>query len=428
MRAVKITAVHTAVVEGNYDWTFVRIDTDTDGLSGLGESYTAPGLTGIVRDLAPLLVGEDPRDVDRLWSKLRWGASGAGSSAGIVYNAISGMEAALWDLVGRAYGVPIHALLGGRFRDSVRMYADCHAGEALESMDATMVSRPARWAQEPPEAIKAGSIRTPEHGRAYAATAPDELFTPELYAQRAREVVAELGFSALKFDLDVPTEYMQDTASGTLSRAEVGAMVDLAAAVIDAVGPTVDVAFDCHWRYQVADAQRLAHELEPLGLLWLEDPVPPENVAALRRVTTSTSTPIATGENGYLRHGFREAFECGAIDIAAPDLQKTGGLLEGRRIADYADTHYISIAPHCIASPIGTIAAVHVAAAVPNFLALEWHGMSVPYWNDLAAGWDGDTVIEGGRIRVPEGPGLGVELNLDVAREYAREGEPFFDE
>ena len=173
---------------------------------------------------------------------------------------------------------------------------------------------------------------------------------------------------------------MQDTASGTLSRAEVGAMVELAAAVIDAVGPEVDVAFDCHWRYQVADAQRLAHELEPLGLLWLEDPVPPENVAALRRVTTSTKTPIATGENGYLRHGFREAFECGAIDIAAPDLQKTGGLLEGRRIADYADTHYISIAPHCIASPIGTVAAVHVAAAVPNFLALEWHGMSVPFW------------------------------------------------
>ena len=381
-----------------------------------------------MRDLAPLLIGEDPRDVDRLWSKLRWGASGAGSSAGIVYNAISGMEAALWDLVGKAYGVPIHA------SSAVAFVTACAC-----TPTATRARRSSRWTRRwspapragrrsRPEAIQAGSIRAPEHGRAYAAAAPDELFTPELYAQRAKEVVAELGFSALKFDLDVPTEYMQDTASGTLSRAEVGAMVELAAAVIDAVGPEVDVAFDCHWRYQVADAQRLAHELEPLGLLWLEDPVPPENVAALRRVTTSTSTPIATGENGYLRHGFREAFECGAIDIAAPDLQKTGGLLEGRRIADYADTHYISIAPHCIASPIGTIAAVHVAAAVPNFLALEWHGMSVPFWNDLAAGWDGERVIEGGRIRVPDAPGLGVELNLDVAREYARDGEPFFDE
>ena len=110
---------------------------------------------------------------------------------------------------------------------------------------------------------------------------------------------------------------------------------------------------------------------------------------ALARVTKSTSTPIATGENGYMRHGFREAFECGAMDIAAPDPQKTGGLLETRRIADYADTHYISMAPHCIASPIGTLANVHVCAAIPNFLALEWHGMSVPFWTDLADGWDG---------------------------------------
>src|SRR3954464_15750176 len=424
---MKITALHTAVIEGNYDWTFVRIDTDADGLSGLGECYTAPGLTGIVRDLAPLLVGEDPRDVDRLWAKLRWGASGAGSPAGIVYNAISGIEAALWGVVGRAYGVPIHSLLGGRFRDSVRMYADCHAGEALESMDATMVARPARWGQEPPEAVKAGSIRAPEHGRAYARAAPDELFTPELYAQRAREVVAELGFSALKFDLDVPTPYMQDTASGTLSRAEIRYMVELAAAVIEAVGDEVDVAFDCHWRYQVSDASRLAHELEDLGLMWLEDPVPPENVAALARVTKSTSTPIATGENGYMRHGFREAFEGGGIQNAAPHPQKTGGLLETRRIADYADTHYISMAPHCIASPIGTVANVHVAAAIPNFLALEWHGMSVPFWNDMAVGFDGP-VIEGGRIRLPDGPGLGVTLTLDLAREYARPDEPFFDE
>jgi gluconate/galactonate dehydratase len=424
---MRITAVHTAVVEANYDWTYVRVDADEDGLYGLGESFTAPGLTAIIRDLAPLLVGEDPRDVDRLWSKLRWGASGAGSPGGIVYNAISGMEAALWDLVGKHYGVPIHRLLGGRHRDEVRIYADCHAGEALHSMDATMVPRPARWAQEPPEAIAVGQLRAPEHGRAYAKEAPDEVFTPEMYAARAKQVVADLGFDALKFDLDVPTPYTRDTASGTLTRAEIRYMVDLAAAVIDAVGDEVDVAFDCHWRYQVADAQRLAHELEPLGLMWLEDPVPPENGAALRRVTQSTTTPIATGENGYLRHGFREAFETGAISIAAPDLQKTGGLLEARRIADYADTHYIAIAPHNIASPIGTVASVHVAAAIPNFLCLEWHGMSVPFWEDLALGWDGP-VIRNGRIKVPDRPGLGVELNLDVAREYARADEPFFDE
>src|ERR1700742_5039165 len=290
---MRITAVTTAVVEANYDWTFVRVDSD-EGLSGIGESFTAPGLTGIIRDLAPLLIGEDARDVDRLWAKLRWGCSGAGSSAGIVYNAISGIEAALLDLVGQAYGVPIYQLLGGRFRDSVRMYADCHAGEALHSMDATMVERPARWGQEPPEAIAAGSIRNPEHGRAYAKGIPDEVFTPELYAAAAKRVVSELGFSALKFDLDVPTPYQQDTASGTLSRAEIRYMVGLAAAVIDAVGDDVDVAFDCHWRYQVADAQRLPPALCPRGLMWLEDPGRPENRAALRRATPATITPTTS--------------------------------------------------------------------------------------------------------------------------------------
>ena len=129
-----------------------------------------------------------------------------------------------------------------------------------------------------------------------------------------------------------------------------------------------------------------------------------------------------------MRHGFREAFECGAIDIAAPDPQKTGGLLETRRIADYADTHYISMAPHCIASPIGTVANVHVAAAIPNFLALEWHGMSVPFWEDLAGGLrrHGDRRRAHRRCRTR--PGWGSTLNLDVAREYARPGEPFFDE
>src|SRR5262249_42741551 len=152
-------------------------------------------------------------------------------------------------------------------------------------------------------------------------------------------------------------------------------------------------------------------------------PVPPENVPALERVTSSTTTPIATGENAYLRHGFRELLETGAASIVAPDLQKTGGLLEARRIADLADTHYVSVAPHCIASPIGTVAAAHVAAAIPNFLALEWHGMSVPFWEQMVD----RPVISRGRIEVPTSPGLGMTLNLDVAREHARAGEPFFD-
>lgn len=423
---MKITNVRTAVVEANYDWTFIRVYTDED-ITGLGESFLAPGLTGVIRDLAPLLVGEDPRNVDKLWSKMRWAASGAGSMGGIVYNAISGIEAALWDVVGKYYGAPIYQLLGGKYRERVRIYADCHAGEALEAMNSVMVARRPRWLPEEVETSIASEVNHPVHGRAFGEAETDEVFTPEMYASQARKVIKEMGFTALKFDLDVPNPHTLDTHSGTLRHAEIKYMVSLVEAVREAVGDNVDLAFDLHWRYNVSDAQRLAHELEPYGLMWLEDPVPPENIEAMRRVTQSTKTPISSGENYYLRYGFREALEKGALDIIAPDLQKAGGLLEGRRIADMADTHYVAVAPHCISSPVGTVASAHVAAASPNFLALEWHGMSVPFWDEMISGFDGP-IIRDGFIRVPEAPGLGVELNEEVARRYARPGEPFFGE
>lgn len=422
---MKIVDVRTAVVEANYDWTFIRIYTDQD-IIGLGESFLAPGLTGIIADLKPLLIGEDPRNVDKLWAKMRWACSAAGSMAGIAHNAISGIEAALWDVVGKYYGIPIYQLLGGKYRDQVRVYADCHAGEALEALTPLMIARRPKWLTDEGEhaLASASEINHPTHGRAYGKPSADEVFTPEMYANRAREVAAR-GFTALKFDLDVPNPYTLDTYSGTLTHAEVKFMSSLVEAVRESVGDGVDIAFDCHWRYNVSDAQRLAYELEPYGLLWLEDPVPPENIEAMRRVTQSTKTPISSGENYYMRYGFREVLEQEALNVIAPDLQKAGGILEGRKIADLADTHYVAMAPHCIASPVGTMASAHVAAAVPNFLALEWHGMSVPFWNDMVTGLD-HPVIENGYITVPEAPGLGVELNEDVARQYAKEGEPFF--
>ena len=427
---MRITGVHTAVVEANYDWTYVRVDAEGEGLSGLGECFCAPGLTAIIRDLAPLLIGEDARDVDRLWAKLRWGCSGAGSAAGIVYNAISGIEAALWDLVGQHYGVPIYRLLGGgKFRDSVRMYADCHAGEALHSMNALMIERPARWGQEGPDAIAVGAIRNPEHGRAYAKAAPGRglhagavrragqaggrrprLQRAEVRPRRAHAVHAGHGFGHAVAGRD----QVHGRAGGGRDRrrrrrgrrglrlplALPGRGRAAARARAGAAGP------------DVAGGPGAAGERAGAGAgdeVDHDDRSPPARTATCATASARRS-------------------RAGAIDVAAPDPQKTGGLLETRRIADYADTHYISMAPHCIASPIGTVANVHVCAAIPNFLALEWHGMSVPFWNDLAEGWDDGPVIDGGRIKVPEAPGLGVTLNLDLARQYARPGEPFFDE
>jgi gluconate/galactonate dehydratase len=188
----------------------------------------------------------------------------------------------------------------------------------------------------------------------------------------------------------------------------------------------VDLAIDCHWNYGVNDAIRLARACEPFDLLWLEDPVPPENPDAMRRVTAATSTAIATGENQYQRHQFRELLERQAVDILAPDFQKVGGLLEGRRIADMADVHYVAVAPHNISSPIGTLASTHLCAAIPNFLALEWHAASVPFFDDLIRGRKAP-LIEKGYIAVPEKPGLGIDLDESVAYKHRKRSEAFFD-
>ncbi|HET7893225.1 MAG TPA: mandelate racemase/muconate lactonizing enzyme family protein [Candidatus Sulfotelmatobacter sp.] len=412
---MKIIRLKTAVVEGNFDWTFVRIETD-EGLHGLGECFFAPGLTAILRSLEPLLVGEDPRDVHHLFRKLQLATSGAGSIAGIIYNAISGIDAALWDLLGQWLEVPIYRLLGGRFRDEVRMYADCHAGEALESLDEVLRTRQPSWLEQ----------KTRSTGKDYFAqdkeAAPP---LPESYRKRALRMKAQ-GYTALKFDLDVPGTQGLDPHNRCLTNVAIDRMVELIATVRDAVGYETDIAVDCHWCYSVSDVVKIAHALEPFRLLWLEDPVPPQSLDALRAVSSRVKVPIATGENLYLFEGFREMLQAHAVGIATPDLQKVGGLGVASQIASFADSQTIPLAPHNISSPVGTLAAAHFCAAIPNFLVLEFHASDVPFWNDLVEGMP-KPIIQNGAIRLPDEPGLGVRLNDDVARKYARKGEPFFE-
>lgn len=168
----------------------------------------------------------------------------------------------------------------------------------------------------------------------------------------------------------------------------------------------------------------MAKAFESLNLLWLEDPIPPENIEAMAKVTRSTSTLICTGENFYTRHGFRDLIEQQAADIISPDLAKAGGLLEGRRIADKADTYYIPFSPHNICGPIGTVAACHVCAAVPNFQVLEFHHLDNDLWSNLTVD---DDLITNGHMKVPTSPGLGVTLDENVAKASAAEDLGFFD-
>jgi galactonate dehydratase len=378
---VKIVDVRTAVVAYHGACTLVRVDTD-EGLSGYGEANPDGGaapIVGLIRELKHLLIGQDPRDVERCWERVRRARVFGGAQAGVFVIALSGIELALWDLAAKAAGQPLYRLLGGRFRDRIRLYADCGDGEDG---------------------------------------------TPESCAARARGCVAE-GFTAVKFDIDdLRHPAKRDPFNHSLSAAEVRSMVERVAAVREAIGPDVDLCIDMHARYDLAAACRIAWELEPFHLLWLEEPVPAENVQALAKVRSETRTPICAGENLYLRWGFRELLEAQAADVIMPDVPKCGGLAESKKIANYAEVHYVPLAPHLVSTPLGTMATCHVCASVPNFLILEWHALEErEIWNSYSAG---GSIVEEGHIRLGEAPGVGVELDMEAVRHHAVAGFSIF--
>ncbi len=377
--AVKITDVRTAEVRGHGYSTYVRIYTD-EGITGTGECiHGAAGCPGTVYDLGRELLGENPLQVEMLWEKLRRAHVFDGALAGNFVTALTGIEIALWDLVGKALNLPVYQLLGGKFRDRIRLYCDAHAGRNE---------------------------------------------SPASYAQRAREVVA-LGFDAMKFDIDdAHSPYRRDRWNWSAPPGEIRQMVERVAAVREAIDPDIDLAIDMHGRYDTQTGIRVAHAMAPFHLLWLEEPVPPENIAAMREVKRCSPIPICAGENLYLRWGFRDLLEQQAVDIIMPDIPKCGGLSECRKIANMAEVYYIPFAPHNVCGPLGTIASAHVCATIPNFLILEWHWVDRPYWNDLVL--TDQPVIQQGHVLLTDRPGLGVELNEDVARRYLRPGTKLF--
>jgi gluconate/galactonate dehydratase len=377
-RDVEITDVQTTMVDGNFPWTLVRVYTDA-GIVGTGEAYWGAGVPEIIARMTPFVVGENPLDIDRLYEHLVQKMSGEGSIEGTVVTAISGIEIALHDLAGKILELPAYQLLGGKYRDSVRVYCDCHAGEEEN---------------------------------------------PEANADEAERVVEELGYDALKFDLDVPSGHEKDKANRHLRNPEIEHKVDIVRAVTERLDGRADAAFDCHWAFSGGSAKRIARAVEEYDVWWLEDPVPPENHDVQREITRSTTTPITAGENVYRKHGYRRLLEEQAVDVIAPDLPKVGGMRETRKIADMADTYYVPVAMHNVSSPIGTMASAHVGAAIPNSLAVEYHSYQLGWWNELVE----EDLIAEGRIAVPEKPGLGLTLDLDAVAEHMVDGEELFDE
>jgi L-alanine-DL-glutamate epimerase-like enolase superfamily enzyme len=388
-RDLEITGIETMALQGNFTWGLAKIETDTDHY-GIGEVFVGQEALDIVERDAHLLVGENPLDVDRLAEHLEQNRTATGTMGQAAFSAL---QTGLLDLKGKVLDVPVYELLGGKYRDEVRIYCDTHGGESL--------------------------------GRAQKRD-PREVYTPDSYARAAREVLDE-GFDALKFDLDVPTHRSTDTAARRLDNAAIEHKVSLVEAVREEIGYDVDLAVDLHWNFTVETVVRLAEKLEPFDLAWIEDPVPPKRIEAHRRIAEATTTPILTGENVVTVDGFNDLVTGDAVDIAAPDVNRCGGLWELRKIATVCDMYGVPLAPHNIASPVGTVGGVHAAAAIPNVLALEYHARDVPWWGDLVTrtGGSGPIIVDG-TIDLPEGPGLGIEIDHDVAAEFLTDDSELF--
>lgn len=398
---MKITRVNTALVKGFGEWILVRVETDKD-IYGLGETFRSFDGMGhvmetVIQVLSTQLIGQDPMPIGRLKERMyRYFHGAFGTNWGLTSMAISGIEMALWDLKGKVLGAPVYDLLGGAFRDRIRLYADSHAGETTDPVD---------------------------------------------YGKKAQEMVAQ-GYSAVKFDIGMTkihesnywfsgrdeTAHIQGARSDqygrTITPADLDYLVCLVEAVRNAVGASIDVAVDAQLDFDVASAIKIAKAYEPYNLMWLEDPVPPENVEAMAKVTAATSTPILTGECLYTQFGFRELVQKQAADIISPDVNKAGGLIEARRIAELADMYYISVAPHCSTGPVGTVGAAHVCAAIPNFHILEFHCADIPHWSDLVVG--DQPLIRNGYLYLSDKPGLGIELNEEVVRKHLAPGSTYF--
>ncbi|MCC5935888.1 MAG: mandelate racemase/muconate lactonizing enzyme family protein [Lunatimonas sp.] len=374
--------------------------------------YTNQGIHGLgdVRDgadkryalmLKSRILGENPCNIEKIFKKIEQ-FGGHGRQGG----GVSGVEMALWDLAGKAYGVPLYMLLGGKFRDKVRIYVD-----------------------------------TP--------TMPD----PDQFAEKMKERV-DLGFTMLKMDIGIGLiKDIEDTLTNkepwmplrgwtdrdVMSHAQtrhqhthiqitqkgLEKMVEFAAKAREKVGYEIPLAIDHFGHMGYNEMIKLARAFEPYNIAWLEDLIPWQNTEQWKRITEAITTPTLTGEDTYHKKNFKDLIENRAVDIVHPDPGSAGGYLQTKKIGDYAEEFEIGMAIHHAASPITFMGTVHAAAATYNFIGLEHHSVDNPWWESLVTGIDGP-FVENGYVKVPEAPGVGLELNEEEVKRRLRPGEEFF--
>jgi len=367
---MKITKIETFKYWVDWcNWLFVRIETD-EGLVGWGEASLHGALDSVetaIREFAPHLIGEDPAGPERHWHRLynawRW------RGGAVFMSALAGLDLALWDLEGKRLGVPVHRLLGGAHRMSLRVYAS-------------------HWLRN--------------------VTDPKDAQT------KAQEAVRR-GFTGFKFS-PLTHEALKADESGAIRRA-----TEIMAAAREGAGPDTDIFIECSELLSPRTVVLLDRAFQPYRPSWFEEPVPFENAKVMAQIQHDISTPIATGERLLSRYEYRELLEAGGCRIIQPDLMHAGGLTECRRIASYADTYYIPVAPHNPGGPICTMAAMHLAAAIPNFYVLE---QMEPQRETRDRASSPPIRFEGGEFILPETPGLGIEPNLDFLKAYPHQPQP----
>lgn len=356
---MKIKAIETYVCHAyRTNWVFVKVLTDIDGLYGIGEAtleHKELTVEQAVKQLEPVLVGKDPRNIEAIWHSVY--RDGYWRGGPVLMTALSGIEMALWDILGKHLNVPVYTLLGGKVRDSIPCYANGWFSPAK---------------------------------------------TPEQFAEKAKIAVAQ-GFKALKWD-PFGAAYL------TLDRKGFNDAIDCVAAVKEAVKGNADIIIEGHGRFDVPTAIRLGLALQTFDILWFEEPIPPQNLEGLADVRKKVNVPIGAGERLYNRWEFRSLFELKAADFIQPDVSHAGGLAEMRKIASMAECYHLPLCPHNPIGPVANAATLQLAACTPNFFLLETMSIDVPWRKEITTE---EVKFENGEMFISDKPGLGIDLNIE---------------
>ncbi len=361
----------------------IRIDTN-QGISGYGEVRDGASETYALM-LKSRLLRKNPCNVEQLFRLIKQfgydGRQGGG---------VSGVEMALWDLAGKAYGVPVYQLLGGKYRDTVRTYADTPEGQGVNGLRIRQ-AQGFTWLKMD---LGIGDVR----GN------PEAITQPSGRGGRGAPAVAH-PFTGI-----------------TLTDKGAAAMAQRLAQAREMVGWQVPISLDHFGSIGVKSCIKLAKALSPYNPAWLEDMVPWQYTDLLKEIRDAIDVPLVTGEDIYLLDHFKPLIEQHAVDYIQPDLATAGGILETKKIGDFAEGHGVAMALHNAGTPVSFLANVHCAAATQNFLALECHAVDVPFWENLVTGIP-KPIVDKGFVRVPEGPGLGIELNLEEMQRHVDQGQ-----